>query len=536
MKRYLSTINKSSGMKNMIMILKHFILIFLALIVCTSSLPIEIIDKSSRKPLSNIERLNARDFLNLIIDGEKYDVKKLANAITTKNPYYDKLLNKAARFNTFNEIQNYTTNLYGKNCITLNSDLKIEILRNQKIYESSVENSKLLHELTNEKYPKFEIKYRENINSLKSSMTNLLAYENEDCNRMLSVLKQRNKGVFQEEKIGKNLISLNFITNPVDEIVNNSTQKFTSANILPNINFALKLKLPYSWQLKNKDDFSNNSTVLLAEPFEKFLNGAITASIYRDFVPKDKETDLLTDNEITEIFYSDDELLNSLISRFNINIKNEEELVATKYTFNGKDFILYAGERKIASDIVDNMNLKYLNALTFHNGALIKMSFSGGSKDNELNSFNYYSRLYFKVLSSIQFNPIEKNVIYLSETPNGKILSTQINNYNYEFILDTGASDIVINKTVLNRLLSQGFITRNNFIKTSFHEIANGDVVECENWQLPEIRIGNSLLKNINVVVMPSEESSLLFGMNGVNSLNVSNLNLKENKIVLTRE
>ena len=117
-----------------------------------------------------------------------------------------------------------------------------------------------------------------------------------------------------------------------------------------------------------------------------------------------------------------------------------------------------------------------------------------------------------------------------------KFLTASINGSDYKFLLDTGASSVVINKMVLSQLIENGYLTRNNYVGKSIAEIADGSIVECEDWKIPEIKIGNNIIKDITVSVINSEDSMLLFGMDGLNKLNVKKLNLKENEITLNRE
>ena len=60
----------------------------------------------------------------------------------------------------------------------------------------------------------------------------------------------------------------------------------------------------------------------------------------------------------------------------------------------------------------------------------------------------------------------------------------------------------------------------------------NKDFKICE---VPKIK-PHHILKNIIVSVVDSDDSTMLFGMNGLNKLNVFKLNLNENEIILNRE
>jgi clan AA aspartic protease (TIGR02281 family) len=193
-------------------------------------------------------------------------------------------------------------------------------------------------------------------------------------------------------------------------------------------------------------------------------------------------------------------------------------------------------ESEIPNGLVPNQKIKSLNSISFHNGKLIKMSYSGLVSKNEFSSFPYYSKVFLKVLNSVKYRKLSENTIYLTNEQNMKFLTASINGSDYKFLLDTGASSVVINKMVLSQLIENGYLTRNNYVGKSIAEIADGSIVECEDWKIPEIKIGNNIIKDITVSVINSEDSMLLFGMDGLNKLNVKKLNLKENEITLNRE
>ena len=87
-----------------------------------------------------------------------------------------------------------------------------------------------------------------------------------------------------------------------------------------------------------------------------------------------------------------------------------------------------------------------------------------------------------------------------------------------------------------SELLESNYITRDNFIKKTKSSLADGSIIITEDWLIPEMKVGNHILKNIIVSVVDSDDSTMLFGMNGLNKLNVFKLNLNENEIILNRE
>ena len=73
-------------------------------------------------------------------------------------------------------------------------------------------------------------------------------------------------------------------------------------------------------------------------------------------------------------------------------------------------------------------------------------------------------------------------------------------------------------------------------IGTSRVEIADGTVIICEDWLIPEIKVGDRFIRDVIVKVIDSQNSLPLFGMDGLSKLNVQRLNLNVNEIILKPE
>ncbi|MBK9109200.1 MAG: clan AA aspartic protease [Saprospiraceae bacterium] len=93
------------------------------------------------------------------------------------------------------------------------------------------------------------------------------------------------------------------------------------------------------------------------------------------------------------------------------------------------------------------------------------------------------------------------------------ILSISICNNNYNYILDSGASETSITEMLESKFINQGFITKNNYLNPVLYKLADGSIVEFRRVMLPSIKIGNNTGKNVNVFISPSI-SPLLLGRN----------------------
>jgi len=480
---------------------------------------------------SNIIRIDAKSFLEEVISKKKYTISELEKDLSSDNYYHSLLLNKAVRFKAFLDAQNYFAEFYSKNCESLANNIGLENIKMKNTFSEGIDNSNYLYNAAVEKDPRLPNQYKDMLETQKKSIEGLLGFSSTECEQVLSTLQMRNKGIFN----GKNILSFNYITDPVDELFDNHYQEFSSINNAPDEDFFLTFQLPKSWNINEKSSYTNASTVAVFEPYEEYLNGVITISFYKKVQPKEVDEHELTDNNIAKLLYEEDEILNPIILTLNKELKKNDKIKITLYQAGGKNHILYLTESEIPNGIT-SQKIKSLNSICFHNGKLIKISFSGTISQNEFSSFPYYSKLFFKILNTIKYRELKENTIYLTNEQSMKFLNASIDGNNYKFLLDTGASNIVINKTVLSQLIDTGFITRNNYVGKSMAELADGSIIECENWKLPELKIGNNIIQDVIVSVTNSEDGVLLFGMDGLNKLNVKRLNLKENEIIINRE
>ncbi len=492
--------------------------------------------------LSNAQvlKLGQKTFFEKAISKKNYTIESMEKAIMDDDIYYRQLLNKAARFNAFMYGQNLASKLYSKNCMIYATQIAILNERTKIAYENGQKNADYLLEIVKKTNPK---EYEEHVTSMKSWKTNFGAYltfTDSDCYGALLDIKNRKEGVFAENKMGNNLLSFNNLLHPENELRDNHSQEFSSLYNAPEENFFISFALPKSWFSKAKKDFKFPTTVGLFIPFESFLNANIVASILPNMISEDTmKSEDISDNDLVDMIYEDDEILISLIKYFTGKI-NSNNIISTIYNMGSHKMIFYNSSidnigEVMGNDMLENRRFEILGALYVKNGKVISVSGNAGGVVG-FNSYDYHSKLFFKVLTSVKFKDIKKNVIYLTEEQNMKFIQLNFNGLKYKFMLDTGASNIVINQKIFTDLMSNGIINKGNYVGESFAEIADGSIISCRNWVIPEITIGAETIKNVTVSVTDSQNSMPLFGMDGLNKLNVTKLNLKNNEIILNRE
>lgn len=70
-----------------------------------------------------------------------------------------------------------------------------------------------------------------------------------------------------------------------------------------------------------------------------------------------------------------------------------------------------------------------------------------------------------------------------------------------KFVLDTGASDVLLSDSTEKDLIKLGIIKKENYTTPALYKIANGSIVQCRRLILPELKIGNFTVTNVTASV-----------------------------------
>tara|TARA_B100002052_G_scaffold176089_1_gene160222 strand:- start:2435 stop:3274 length:840 start_codon:yes stop_codon:yes gene_type:complete len=126
------------------------------------------------------------------------------------------------------------------------------------------------------------------------------------------------------------------------------------------------------------------------------------------------------------------------------------------------------------------------------------------------------------------------NIINLSTENGQKYINASINGNSKKFLLDTGASDILIPQTYLNQLRRSGYLSRNIHFKFNKNYMtASGDLVQAEVWNVPMLQVGKFKIYNVEVASM--DDGSYLFGMSAIEKLGKVSIDLESSRIVIDK-
>lgn len=486
-----------------------------------------------------IEKVSFISFLNKSIEKKHYKIDSLEKALSSDTHSHNLFINKAVRFKIYLDIQNFSCNLYSENCKENSNNIGLANINFQNTFQKGISNADYLFKLTSEKDSTFITEYNSILNQQQESFSKLYEFKPTHCDKALTEIQYRSKGMFTDSKIGNNLISFNYILNPVQEILEGYVQEFSGIDHSSNENFYFTLSLPKSWSLLDKNEYTNPSTLGFYEPNDSFLNGniCISSSEQELFSIEEMKSTNINDNDIVDIIFENDELFRVLLELFNPSTL-DSKITSTIFDNGHKKMILYSSSvdmmKSTNNDLLEGKIIKYLGSLTIIDGKAVSVK-GAGIVDKGFDSYDYYSKLFFKVISSIKLKKIKKNIINLTEEQNMKFIHLNFKGLNYKFLLDTGASNICINNSTLKQLIAKKIVSRSNYVGDTLVEIADGSIVKCQEWLIPEISIGQNKITNITVSVIDTDDSILLFGMEGLNKLDILKLDLSNNQIILNQ-
>ncbi len=102
------------------------------------------------------------------------------------------------------------------------------------------------------------------------------------------------------------------------------------------------------------------------------------------------------------------------------------------------------------------------------------------------------------------------------------------------WLFDTGASDLLINTEMEEKLKAENILTIDNYLGTEQYEMANGSLDLCKKYKIHNVRIGNYSINNVQVAVT-SKGKKIIIGKALLNKFSNWIINNTNNTLVLTK-
>lgn len=115
-------------------------------------------------------------------------------------------------------------------------------------------------------------------------------------------------------------------------------------------------------------------------------------------------------------------------------------------------------------------------------------------------------------------------------------LNASLNDVDGKFILDTGASGIVVNGDFFNQLVNNGKISQADYKGSVQSIIADGSVVAGSLYNIKSLQAGNLTLNNVEITVMPQRNAGMLIGQTFLAKFGKVTLDLDNNRLILEKK
>lgn len=129
-----------------------------------------------------------------------------------------------------------------------------------------------------------------------------------------------------------------------------------------------------------------------------------------------------------------------------------------------------------------------------------------------------------QVVMPMTINPADNSIHFMAS----------LNDESYDFIFDTGASGILINKNVYDDLMRKGKISRADSIGTARSIMADGSTKEITLLNIKKLSFGGQDFNNVTIGYLASSQAALLFGGDALNSYGVITIDKSQNRLILS--
>lgn len=109
-----------------------------------------------------------------------------------------------------------------------------------------------------------------------------------------------------------------------------------------------------------------------------------------------------------------------------------------------------------------------------------------------------------------------RNSIRMTRKNGVYTIPVKINNHEMEFILDTGASDILLSSIEAIFLIKQGSLTEEDILGQEAYSMANGTIEVGTVVNLRQVQIGTKTIYNVRATVVDNITAPLLCGQSAL--------------------
>jgi len=144
-----------------------------------------------------------------------------------------------------------------------------------------------------------------------------------------------------------------------------------------------------------------------------------------------------------------------------------------------------------------------------------------GSRGNKK---HFYLLLVFVATSCLLLSDLSYSQVFvpLSKETGSSVfkIRCRVNGLAFDFLLDTGAEDLVLTQDVVKRLTNDGLVTQQDFQGKQTYRLANGSIIQCSIINIRELELGGITISNVRAAIIESNDGSpMLLGQSALSRL-----------------
>lgn len=130
---------------------------------------------------------------------------------------------------------------------------------------------------------------------------------------------------------------------------------------------------------------------------------------------------------------------------------------------------------------------------------------------------------------------ISKDEIPVSKIGSVSRVKVKIGNAEKLFIIDSGASVVMIGSDFERDLIFDGVIAKKDYLSDKTYQMANGEELTCRRFNLNGLQLGGFTVNNVTVAVIDKKDVSFLLGKSLLDKFTHWSINNQTSKLILEK-
>lgn len=130
---------------------------------------------------------------------------------------------------------------------------------------------------------------------------------------------------------------------------------------------------------------------------------------------------------------------------------------------------------------------------------------------------------------------VSRDEIPISKLANVYRVKVKIGTTEKLFIIDSGASDVMISSDYERDLIFDGVVSKKDYLSDKTYAMANGEEVSCRRFKLNGMQLGGFTVNNVTVAVIEKKDVTFLLGKSVLDKFTHWSINNQSSKLILEK-